>query len=81
MQVGVLYSLPSMEISGIVIANVDMLCASLYDPRCDMTKCALIMAIDWERRYVIPAYISAELEQPLRYTGAFGTSYVFGFEG
>jgi hypothetical protein len=49
MYVGVVNYLAGMEISTIVIANVDVLRASLYDPGCDMTKCALIVAIDRER--------------------------------
>jgi len=60
--VGVVNYLAGMEIWTIVIANVDMLCASLYDPSCDMTKCALIVAIDRERRCVFAMYISVELE-------------------
>jgi len=54
--------LAGVEISTIVIANVDMLCVSLYDPSCDMTKCALIVAIDRERRCVFAVYGSVELE-------------------
>jgi len=49
MHVGVVDYLASMEISTMVIANVDVLRASLYDPSCDMTKCALIVATDRER--------------------------------
>jgi len=60
--VGVVNYLAGMEISTIVIANVDMLCASLSDPSCDMTKCALIVTIDRERRCVFAVYISVELE-------------------
>ena len=62
MYVGVVNYLAGMEISTIVIANVDMLCASLYDPSCDLTKCALIVAVDRERRCVFAVYISVELE-------------------
>jgi len=49
MHVGVINYLVGMEVSTIVIANIDMLCASFYDSSCDMTKCALIVAIDRER--------------------------------
>jgi hypothetical protein len=70
-----------MEISTIVMANVDMLCASFYNPSCDMTKCALIVAIDRERRCIFTMYISVELKQPLRFMGAFGIRDVFRFEG
>jgi hypothetical protein len=38
-----------MEISTIVIANIDMLCESFYDSSCDVTKHAPIVAIDQER--------------------------------
>jgi len=81
MYIGVVNYLPGMVISTIVIANVDMLPASLYDPSFDTTKCALIVAIDRERRGIFAVYISVELEQPLRITGDFGRSDVFGFEG
>jgi len=60
--VGVVNYLAGMEISTIVIANVDMLCASLYDPSCDKTKCALIVALDREPRWVFAVTISVELE-------------------
>jgi len=79
--VGVVNYFVGMEISTVVIANVDMLRASLYDPSCDLTKCALIVAIDWERRCVFAVYIPVELELPLCFTGAIETSDVFGFEG
>jgi hypothetical protein len=62
MYIGVVNYLPGLEISTIVIANVDMLCASHYDPICNMTKCALIVPVDRERRCVFAAYISVELE-------------------
>jgi hypothetical protein len=62
MHVGVVHYIPGMEISTIVISNVDMRCASLYDPICDMTKCALIVAIGQEWRCVFGVYISVELE-------------------
>jgi len=78
--VGVVNYLAGMEISTIVIANVDMLCASIYDSSCDVTKCALIVAIDRERRCIFAMYNSVELEQPFRFTGAFGAGDVFGFE-
>jgi len=55
---GVVNYLAGMEISTIGIANVDMLCASLYDPSCDMTTCALIFAIDREWRCVFAMYIT-----------------------
>ena len=61
MHIGVVNYLAGMEISTIVIANINMLCASLYDPSCDMTKCALIVAVDRERRCIIAVYISVEL--------------------
>jgi len=60
--VGVVNYLAGMEISTIVIANIDMLCASFYDPSCDMTKYALIVVIDREWRCVFAVYISVELE-------------------
>jgi len=58
-----------------------MLCASIYDPSADMTKRALIVSIDQERRCIFAMYISVELKQSLRFSGVFETSDVFGFEG
>ena len=81
MHIGVVNYLADMEISTIVIANVDMICTSFYDPSCDMTKCTLIVTIDQKRRCIFAVYISVELKQPLRFMGAFRTSDVFGFEG
>ena len=49
---GVVNLLAGMDIATIVILNNDMLCANLYNSSCDMTKCALIVAIDWERKCV-----------------------------
>jgi hypothetical protein len=51
-----------MEISTIVIEDIDMLCASIYDPSGDMTKWALMVAKDWEQRCIFAVYISVELE-------------------
>jgi len=45
MYVGVVNSLAGMKVSTIVIANIDMLCASFYDSSCDVTKCTLIVTI------------------------------------
>jgi len=61
-QVGVVNYLAAMQISTIVVENVNMLWASLDDPNCDITKSALIVAIDRERRCVFAVYISVELE-------------------
>ena len=80
MHVGVVNYPAGMEISTIVIANVDMLCVSFSDSSCDVTKCALIVAIDQERRCIFAVYISVELEQPFRFTGAPGAVDVFGFD-
>ena len=63
-----------------MIANVNVLRASLYDPGCNMTKCALIVATDRERRCVFAVYISVELGQTFPCTGAFGASDGFGLE-
>ena len=49
MHVGVVNYLAGMEVSTIVIANIDILRASFYDSSCDVTKCALIVPIDRER--------------------------------
>jgi hypothetical protein len=49
MYVGVVNYDSDMEISTIVVANVDIICVSFYDSSCDETKCALIVAIDRER--------------------------------
>ena len=81
MHLGVDNYIAGMEISTIVIANVHILCASFYDSCCAMTKCSLIFAIDREQRCNFAVYISVELKKPLRFTGAFRTSDVFGFEG
>jgi len=80
MQVEVVNYHAGIEVSSIVIANVDMLHASFYDSSCDVTKCALIVAIDREQRCIFAVYISVELEQPFRFTGAHGAGDVFGFE-
>jgi len=60
--VGVVNGLAGLENLTIVIANVDMLCASLHDPSCEMTKCAMIVAVDRERRCIFAVCISVELE-------------------
>jgi len=49
MHVGVVNYLVGLEVSTIVIANIHILHASFYDSSCEVTKCALIVAIDWER--------------------------------
>ena len=81
MHIGVVNYLAGMEISTIVIANVDILGASLYDPRCEMTMGAPDVAIDQERRCIFAVNISIKLEKPLYFSGALATSDVFGFEG
>jgi len=60
--IGVVNYLAGLEISTIVIANVDMLCAIHYDPTCDITKCALIVAVDREGGCILAMYVSVELE-------------------
>jgi len=79
--IGVVNYLAGMEISTIVIANVHMLCANLYDPSYVMTKCVLIVTIDREWRSIIAMYYSVEQEQRLCFTGALGTYNVFSLEG
>jgi len=49
MPLGVVNYIVSMEVSTIGIANIDVLGASFYVCSCDVTKCALIVAIDRER--------------------------------
>jgi len=49
MHVGVVDYYAGIEVSTIVIANTDMLRASFYGSSCDVTKHALIVAIDRER--------------------------------
>jgi len=49
MYIGVVNYLAGMEVSTIVIANIDILRASFYDSSCDVTKYALIIEIDQER--------------------------------
>jgi len=49
MHVGVVNYPVGMEVSTVVIANIDMLRASFYHSRWNVTKCTLILAIDWER--------------------------------
>jgi len=48
MLVGVLNYLAAMEVLTIVMGNIDMFRASFYDSSCDVTKCALIVAMDRE---------------------------------
>jgi len=69
MHVEVVNYLVGMEILTIVIANIDMLRASFYDPSCDITKCTLIVAFNRKRRCIFAVYISVELEQPFRFIG------------
>jgi hypothetical protein len=68
------------EILTIVIANINMLCARFSGPRCAMTKCVMIVAIDRELRCVFAVHIMVELELPLCFTRAHGTIDVFGSE-
>ena len=49
MHIGVVNYLAGMDVSTIVIANIDMLHASFYDSSCNATKCTLIVASDRER--------------------------------
>jgi hypothetical protein len=72
--------LAGMEISTIVIGNVNMLCASLYDPSPDMTQCTLIIAIDQEQRCVFAECILVDLELPLCLMGSHGIRDVLDFE-
>jgi hypothetical protein len=69
-----------MEISTIEIATVDMLCASFYDYSWEVTKCALIVAIDQEQRCIFAVYTAVELEWPFRFTRALGAGDAFSFE-
>jgi len=80
MYVGVVTYLVSMEVLTIVIASINMLCASFYDSSCDVTKWVLSIAIDRERRYIFAVYISVEPVQPFRFTGALGAGDAFSFE-
>jgi hypothetical protein len=79
--VGVFNYLAGMGNTTIVIANINTFCASVYDPSCDMTNCALIISIDRERRCSFAVNIAVELKQSLCFTGAFGTTEELGFEG
>jgi hypothetical protein len=69
-----------MEISTIGIVNFDMLCPCFYDSTCEVTKCALIVAIDREGSFVFHVYISVQLEQPFRFTGALEAGDEFSLE-
>jgi len=60
--VGLVSCPPGRAISHIVIANVDKLWVSLNDLYSDITKCALIVTMDWDRRCVFAVYMSVELE-------------------
>ena len=80
MHVGVVNYLAGMEVLTRVIANIDMLRGSFYASSCDVTKCALIVAIDQERWCVFAMYISVELEEPFRCTGALGAGDVYSSE-
>jgi len=79
MQIPVVNYLAGMEISTIVIANIQMLHASFDDSSCDVTKCALIVAIHRERWCVFAIYITVGQEQPFRFTGALGGGDGFSF--
>jgi len=59
---GVVDYFAGVAITTIVIAIIDILCASLHDPSCEMTKCALIIANNWEWIYSFAVYNSVELE-------------------
>jgi len=65
--VGVVNYPGGMESSTIVIVHVDMLCACFYNSSCDLTKYALIVAIDREWWCVFAMHILVELEQPFRF--------------
>jgi len=73
--------LGGMEIWTIVIANIEMLHASLYDFSCDVTNCALIVRIDQEWWYVFAVYIPVELWQPLHLMEAFGAGDILSIIG
>jgi hypothetical protein len=66
-----------MEISTAVIANIDLLCTSLYHSSCDGTKYTQTVTIDWEWWFVFSVYILVELEQPFRIMGAIRTGDAF----
>jgi hypothetical protein len=78
MHIGVVNNPAGMEVTTIVIANVNILRPSIYDSSCDVTKCALFVAIDLEQRCIFAVGISGVLEQPFRITGALGAGDVFG---
>jgi hypothetical protein len=48
LDIGVVNYRASMEVATSVISNIEILRASFCDSGCDVTKCALIVAIDWE---------------------------------
>jgi hypothetical protein len=58
--IGVFHYLAAMEISTIVNGNVDMYGASISEYSCDLTKCALFVAIDRELRCIIAVYVLME---------------------
>jgi len=80
MHIGVGHDLVGSTISTIVIAIIEKVSASLYHCRCQVTKCARIDAIDWERWCVFAMYISGKLGTPVRINGALRAGNVFGFE-
>ena len=49
MHFGIVSNHPGMEVSTIEIGNIDMPPASIVDSSCDVTKCALIVAMNRER--------------------------------
>ena len=49
MHVGVVDYSSSMQISTVVIANVDMLSSSFDDSHGDKSESTLIVAVDWQR--------------------------------
>jgi len=80
MHVGVINYIAGMEVSTIVISNVDMVCATYYHSSCDVTKYPFIVAIDWEQWCVCAMYIPVELEQPFRFTWPLGAGGVLNFK-
>jgi len=57
MHLGVVKYLAGMDVMTIVIANIDKLHVSCDDSSCDVTRCALIVAMDRERRCGCAMYI------------------------
>jgi len=80
MQIGVVNYPKCVEISTIAIGNIDTLCARFYDSSCDVTRCVVIVGINWEGLCVLAVYILVQLEYQFYCKEAVETGNVFGLK-